>query len=291
MDSDIPQESVEETPPEPPRDVVDVRFRVAGRAGAFDAGQHELLMNDLVVVQTERGPELGEVIGHPRPRWPNEADAALPRVLRRADDRDLSRADHNRAQEQRAYGAFASLAAKHRLDAKLIRVDYRFDGGKAVFYFMAASRIDFRGLVRDLAQTLHTRVEMRQIGDRDETRLIGGVGPCGRELCCSSWLREFAAVSVKMAKEQDLSLNPSKLAGMCGRLKCCLRYEYDTYLSLRRGLPRVGKKVRTVKGDGEVVKHLTLKQHVLLRRDEDGLIVECSLEDLVERRADAPPES
>jgi cell fate regulator YaaT (PSP1 superfamily) len=266
-------------------DTVDVRFRVAGRAGAYDASRLDVRMHDLVVVQTERGPELGEVIGHPRPRWPNEQ--RLPRVLRLADARDLSRADHNRAQEQRAHAAFATLATRHRLDAKLIRADYRFDGGKAVFYFMAESRIDFRALVRDLAQMLHTRIEMRQIGARDETRLVGGVGPCGRELCCSSWLREFAAVSVKMAKEQDLSLNPSKLAGMCGRLKCCLRYEYDTYLTLRRGLPGVGKKVRSVKGDGEVVKHLTLKQHVLLRRDEDGLVVECSLEDLVERRPDA----
>lgn len=286
METDLPKDSGSEAlAAEPARDVVDVRFRVAGRAGAYDAGSLELAMHDLVVVQTERGPELGEVTGHLRPRWPNE-QGRLPRVLRRADDRDLSRADYNRAQERRAQGAFVSLAARHKLDAKLIRVDYRFDGGKAVFYFMAQSRIDFRGLVRDLAQALHTRIEMRQIGDRDETRLIGGVGPCGRELCCSSWLREFAAVSVKMAKEQDLSLNPSKLAGMCGRLKCCLRYEYDTYLSLRRGLPGIGKKVKSVKGDGEVVKHLTLKQHVLLRRDEDGLVVECSLEDLVERRPD-----
>ena len=288
METDLPQDpDADVAAPEPVRDVVDVRFRVAGRAGAYDAGSLELGMHDLVVVQSDRGPELGEVMGHRRPRWPNELEQRMPRVLRRADDRDLSRADHNRAQERRAHGAFASLAARHKLDAKLIRVDYRFDGGKAVFYFMAGSRIDFRALVRDLAQALHTRIEMRQIGDRDETRLIGGVGPCGRELCCSSWLREFAAVSVKMAKEQDLSLNPSKLAGMCGRLKCCLRYEYDTYLSLRRGLPGIGKKVKSVKGDGEIVKHLTLKQHVLLRRDEDGLVVECSLEDLVERRPDA----
>ena len=289
MDTELPEEPTvdDSVVAPPPCEVVDVRFRVAGRAGAYEAGSLELRMHDLVVVQTERGPELGEVIGPPRTRWENERDASLPRVIRRADARDLTRADHNRTQEQRAYGAFASLAERHRLDAKLIRVDYRFDGGKAVFYFMSESRIDFRGLVRDLAQALHTRIEMRQIGARDETRLIGGVGPCGRELCCSSWLREFAAVSVKMAKEQDLSLNPSKLAGMCGRLKCCLRYEYDTYLALRRTLPGVGKKVRSVKGDGEVVKHLTLKQHVLLRRDEDGLIVECSLEDLVERKPEA----
>ena len=190
MDQEPSEELASEAPeaaPPPPSDVVDVRFRVAGRAGAYDSAALELQMHDLVVVQSERGPELGEVIGSPRPRWPNED--RLPRVIRIADARDLSRADHNRAQEQRAYGAFASLAARHHLDAKLIRADYRFDGGKAVFYFMAESRIDFRALVRDLAQVLHTRIEMRQIGARDETRLIGGVGPCGRELCCSSWLR------------------------------------------------------------------------------------------------------
>ncbi|MEW6272598.1 MAG: regulatory iron-sulfur-containing complex subunit RicT [Thermodesulfobacteriota bacterium] len=288
MSTEIPNEPEAAVPAAPVPAIVDVRFRVAGRARAFDAGSLPLQRHDLVVVHTERGPELGEVITAPRARWQPEEDVTLPRVLRRADARDLSRAEHNRSQEQRARGIFVSLAARHKLDVKLIRVDYRFDGGKAVFYFMAETRIDFRGLVRDLAQALHTRIEMRQIGARDETRLIGGVGPCGRELCCSSWLREFAAVSVKMAKEQDLSLNPSKLAGMCGRLKCCLRYEYDTYLALRRELPRVGRRVQSVKGDGEVVKHLTLKQRVLLRRDEDGLVVECSLEDLVERRTGAP---
>lgn len=287
MDTEPGQEIQEEPVAEPRRDVVDVRFRVPGRARSFDAGRLELGPQALVVVQTERGPELGEVMGRPRARWLEEEGASLPRVLRLADDRDLTRADHNREKEQRARGTFVSLAARNKLDVKLIRVDYRFDGGKAVFYFMSENRVDFRGLVRDLAQALHTRIEMRQIGARDETRLIGGVGPCGRELCCSSWLREFAAVSVKMAKEQGLSLNPSKLAGMCGRLKCCLRYEYDTYLALRRELPKVGRRVQSVKGDGEIIKHLTLKQRVLLRRDEDGLVVECSLEDLVERRPDA----
>ena len=273
----------------PPARTVDVRFRIAGRSRAYDAGNHEIAAHDLVVVETERGPELGEAIAGPRVRWPGEESTTLPRVIRRADSRDLMRADHNRGQEREARSIFLDRTRRLGLDVKLIRVDYRFDGGKAVFYFMAEDRIDFRGLVRDLGQALHTRVEMRQIGARDETRLVGGVGPCGRELCCSSWLREFSAVSVKMAKEQGLSLNPSKLAGMCGRLKCCLRYEYETYVSLRRGLPRVGARVQSIKGNGEVVKHLTLKQRVLLRREEDGVTVECSLEDLVERSPTANP--
>lgn len=282
---DLPE--ADPPPPPPPAQTVDVRFRVAGRARAFDMGNLDLGAHEVVVVETERGPELGEVMGSPRPRWPNEEQQSLPRVLRRADQRDLTRADHNRNQERRGRQVFQARARELGLDVKLIRADYRFDGGKAVFYFMAEERIDFRALVRDLSQALHTRIEMRQIGARDETRLVGGVGPCGRELCCSSWLREFEAVSVKMAKEQELSLTPSKLAGMCGRLKCCLRYEYDTYVALRKALPRVGTRVQSVKGEGKVVKHLTLKQRILLERAEDGVVVECSLEDLVERRPDA----
>ncbi|HZR85060.1 MAG TPA: regulatory iron-sulfur-containing complex subunit RicT [Candidatus Binatia bacterium] len=288
METTEPPETEAAEPPRP--DTVDVRFRIAGRARSFDAGTLALEPHDLVVVETERGPELGEVIATARDRWPEEEGIRLPRVLRRADARDLNRAEHNRGQEREAHRVFAERAHRLGLDVKLIRADFRFDGGKAVFYFMSEARIDFRGLVRDLSQALHTRVEMRQVGARDETKLVGGVGPCGRELCCSSWLREFQAVSVKMAKEQGLSLNPSKLAGMCGRLKCCLRYEYDTYLALRRGLPKVGTRVQSVKGDGTVVKHLVLKQRVLLQREEDGVTVECSLEDLVERRPDAAPE-
>ena len=165
---------------------------------------------------------------------------------------------------------------------KLIKADRLFDGSKIVFYFAAPDRVDFRQLVRDLAHALHTRIEMKQIGARDETKLIGGVGPCGRELCCSSFLRDFGAVSVKMAKEQGLSPNPSKLAGMCGRLKCCLRYEYDTYVELGRALPEIGRHVVSVKGDGTVVRRHILKQTVLLRLDA-GVEAEATLEDLVQR--------
>ncbi|MFM7141037.1 MAG: stage 0 sporulation family protein, partial [Alphaproteobacteria bacterium] len=277
-----------DAPPPAPATTVDVRFRVSGRARSFDAGSIEALRpGEPVIVDTDRGTELGHVTALPRPRWPEEEGQRLPRVLRRADVRDLARAEHNRGQEKTARRIFLDRVERLGLPVKLIRVDYRFDGGKAAFWFVAGERADFRGLARDLSQALHTRIEMRQIGERDETRLVGGVGPCGRELCCNSWMREFEAVSVKMAKEQGLSLNPTKLAGLCGRLKCCLRYEYDTYVALRRSLPRVGARVTSVKGEGTVVKHLTLKQRILLPREEDGVTVECSLEDLVERRADA----
>ncbi|MGH7917407.1 MAG: PSP1 domain-containing protein, partial [Candidatus Binataceae bacterium] len=153
------------------------------------------------------------------------------------------------------------------------------------FYFTAETRVDFRELVRELANTLRVRVEMQQIGARDVSKVTGGLGPCGRELCCSSWLRDFEAVTVKMAREQGLALNPSRLAGMCGRLKCCLRYEYGTYLELKRALPAIGKHVESVRGNGKVVRHNILKQAVLIQREEDGGVVEANLEDLVAARA------
>jgi cell fate regulator YaaT (PSP1 superfamily) len=153
------------------------------------------------------------------------------------------------------------------------------------FFFAAEERVDFRVLVHELGELLRSRVEMKQIGARDESKVTGGVGPCGRELCCSSWLQEFQAVGVKMAKEQGLSLNPSKLAGMCGRLKCCLRYEYQTYVELKRALPAVGARVASVKGDGTVVRHNILKQTVVLRRAEDNVEVEATRDDLVAPRA------
>ena len=167
---------------------------------------------------------------------------------------------------------------------KLVTVDYNLEGRRAVFYFSADNRIDFRELVRDLAQALRIRVEMKQIGHRDETKVIGAIGPCGRELCCSSWLRDFDSVTVKMARDQGLALNPSRLAGMCGRLKCCLRYEYATYLELKRTLPNAGKRVESVKGNGKVLRQNILKQSVLIQLEEDGGVVEATLADLVDAR-------
>jgi cell fate regulator YaaT (PSP1 superfamily) len=272
----------------PPAEIVDVRFRVPGRAATFQIGNLPCKRNAAVVVQTERGSELGEAIGVPRSRFPKELDAKFPRVLRLATDDDLARAEHNHAQEKDAGDVFRDLAQQLGLPLKLLRVDYRFDGGKAAFYFMSTKgRVEHRGLARDLAQKLHTRVEMRQIGERDEARLTGGMGPCGRELCCSSWLKDFAPVSIKHAKEQGLSLNPGKLAGMCGRLKCCLRYEYDTYAELRRGLPRIGKKVNCIHGEGVVTQQIILKQQVVVRRFSDEMLFDCSLEDLVEKKAES----
>jgi cell fate regulator YaaT (PSP1 superfamily) len=269
--------------------VVGVRFRHAGTIQEFDAGALQLGVGDPVIVESERGLALGTV-ATPAAPWLPESSARRPlRIVRRAEDRDLAQEDENLERSRETHRLCAEILRSHRLPMKLVKVEHSFDGTRATIYFFAENRIDFRELVRDLSGQLHVRVEMKQIGARDETKLVGAIGPCGRELCCSSWLREFHAVSVKMAKEQDLSLNPSKLAGMCGRLKCCLRYEYETYLEIKRSLPRIGTKVLSVKGDGVVVRIVPLRESVVIRRDEDGLEVQATLEDLVLPKAPPPP--
>jgi cell fate regulator YaaT (PSP1 superfamily) len=269
------------TPTGPFVTVVDVTFKTAGKLFEFDAGGLLLACGDLVVVENERGTALGTVARAPQPAPASQREGRQLKVLRKADARDLARLEANLQREQEARRLCLTRIRDRRISMKLVQVDYLFDASKAVFYFCAEGRVDFRELVRDLAQTLHTRIEMKQIGARDETKLIGGIGPCGRELCCSTWLREFQAVSVKMAKEQGLSLNPSKLAGICGRLKCCLRYEFDTYRELGRKLPAIGAAVVCVKGDGVVTQQNILKQTIMIRR-EDGSEVAATLDDLVQ---------
>jgi cell fate regulator YaaT (PSP1 superfamily) len=278
-------ENTEGTPPSPGTvAVVGVQFRSIGQIHEYDAGALPLRRGDRVVVQVNRGTGLATVAIAPR-SMDARGITGLPRVIKKADAREYAREESNLRRAADAHRICAHRVRERRLDMKLIRTECVFDASKMIFYFFAEGRVDFRDLVRDLAQTLHTRIEMKQIGNRDETKLLGGVGPCGRELCCSSWLREFSSVSVKMAKEQGLSLNPSKLAGMCGRLKCCLRYEYDTYLELGRALPPIGQAVESVKGNGVVTRHNVLKQTVIIRRDEDSVDVEAQLEDLVAKKA------
>jgi cell fate regulator YaaT (PSP1 superfamily) len=263
--------------------LVGVQFATAGRIHRYDAGTLALQSGDRVVVETERGTRLGTVIALPRAA---ALDSAAPphRVVKKADTRDVEKDDRNRIREQDALRICLHRLRERDLKMKLVKADHAFDGGKIVFYFSAEGRVDFRDLVRELAHVLHTRVEMKQIGARDEAKQIGALGPCGRELCCSSFLRDPGGVSMKMAKAQGLSPNPSKLAGMCGRLKCCLRYEYDTYLELGRALPALGTRVVSVKGDGVVTRQHLLKQTVVIRRD-DGADAEATLDDLVEQKA------
>jgi cell fate regulator YaaT (PSP1 superfamily) len=264
--------------------VVGVRFRYAGQVYPYVSGSLALRPGDQVVVETERGTALGTVAAVLGVPPVGQTEGRRFRVIKKADHRDLTRQDTQLQRARDAQRIALHRIREQQIPMKLIEVESQLDGGKVVFYFSAATRIDFRDLVRDLAQTLHCRIEMKQIGARDETKFTGGVGPCGRELCCSSWMTEFQPVSLNMAKAQGLSLNPSKLAGMCGRLKCCLRYEYDTYRELGRSLPNIGSAVVCVKGDGVVTRQNILRQTVVVRR-EDGSEVEATLEDLVQSKA------
>ncbi len=275
---------MDERPQEPGTLAVGVRFRRSGRIYDFDPGPLVLARDDRVLVETERGTAVGTVVVPPRLR---DVGRGLQRVIKKADARDIAREDQNLQRERQVHRTALELVRERNLPVKLVKAESAHDGSKVTFFFAGEERFDLRDLGRDLAQMLHTRVETKQIGARDETKVTGGVGPCGRELCCSSWLHEFQPVSVKMAKEQSLSLNPSKLAGMCGRLKCCLRYEYQTYVELRRALPAVGARIESVKGEGVVVRQNVLRQTVVVRRGEDGVEVEATRDDLVAARGDA----
>jgi cell fate regulator YaaT (PSP1 superfamily) len=272
-----------EAQPEPPK-IVAISLQRTGHLHSFLSAGLALKRGDRVVVESEAGARLGTVEIEPHEPALTLDLTQLKPVMRLAQEQDWQAEDDALSREEHAERLCAERIRQRGLPMKLVTVDYNLDGRKAVFYFSADNRIDFRDLVRDLAQTLRVRVEMKQIGHRDETKVIGAIGPCGRELCCSSWLRDFDSVTVKMARDQGLALNPSRLAGMCGRLKCCLRYEYATYLELKRALPNAGKRVESVKGSGKVLRQNILKQTVLIQLDDEGGVVEVTLADLVDQR-------
>jgi len=264
--------------------IVAVSLQQTGHLYNFLAGNRDLRRGERVLVESEAGARVGTVEIEPHEPAQTIDLSQLRPIIRIASDSDFRLEQENLSREANARRMCVERIRERRVQMKLVSADYTFDGRKVTFYFVAEGRVDFRDIVRDLANTLRVRVEMKQIGARDETKVTGGLGPCGRELCCSSWLRDFEAVTVKMAREQGLALNPSRLAGMCGRLKCCLRYEYATYVELKRALPNLGKRVQCVKGDGKVVRQNILKQTVLIQREEDGGVVEVTLEDLVASR-------
>jgi len=243
--------------------IIGVRFREAGKVYYFDPCDLEIKAGDHVIVETARGKEYGYVV---RGRCEVSDDKVIPplkQVLRVATEEDDRMAEKNRGKEKSALAVCAEKVAKHKLEMKLIDCEYTFDGSKILFYFTADGRVDFRELVKDLASVFRTRIELRQIGVRDETKLRGGIGICGRELCCHTFLSDFAPVSVKMAKEQNLSLNPTKISGNCGRLMCCLKNEEEAYEYLNSRLPNVGDTVRTADGlTGDVTGLNVLKQRV-----------------------------
>jgi cell fate regulator YaaT (PSP1 superfamily) len=252
--------------------IVTIQFNTASKMYDFDAGSLELAKGDYIVVETERGVGVGQLVKPPVEKDAGET-GALTLVMRKATPDDMATVALISQKEQEAYRFCVNRIIERNMPMKLVRVEYQFDSSKAVFFFTADGRVDFRDLVKDLAHTFHTRIEMRQIGVRDEAKMTGGIGICGRELCCSSFLREFQPVSVKMAKEQNLALNPNKISGQCGRLLCCLDYEYETYCCLRKNFPKSGKRVRTVNAVGVVDKVNILTGNITLKLDDNKIVV------------------
>ncbi len=245
--------------------VVGVRFTDIGKVYYFDPGELELVCGEQVVVETARGVEMGEIVMEPREVCENRIVKPLKKVVKKADVKDVKKLEKNKKKEEDAFRVCEEKITAHKLQMKLIDVEYTFDGGKIIFYFTADGRVDFRELVKDLASIFKTRIELRQIGVRDEAKKIGGLGPCGRPCCCSAFLGDFVPVSIKMAKEQSLSLSPTKISGLCGRLMCCLNYENEHYKATRRKMPRIGTTVKTPDGNAEVVETNCLTEKVKVK--------------------------
>ena len=234
--------------------VISVRFKASGKAYYFDPTGFDVKEGDYVVVQTARGVECGEVVAGPRDLPDSQVGRELKPIQRMADSVDVRRMEKNRADEKAAFALCNERIAAHKLEMKLVEAEYNLDRSKIVFFFTADGRVDFRELVKDLASALHTRIELRQIGVRDESKMKGGLGICGQPFCCSRFLKDFQPVSIKMAKEQGLSLNPTKISGACGRLMCCLAYEHKAYEYLNSITPMNGSVVRTPDGEGVVIE-------------------------------------
>ena len=234
--------------------IISVRFKASGKAYYFDPTGFDVKEGDYVVVETARGVECGEVVDGPRDVPDSQVSHELKPIQRMADSVDVRRMEKNRADEKAAFDLCNERIAAHKLEMKLVEAEYNLDRSKILFYFTADGRVDFRELVKDLASALHTRIELRQIGVRDESKMKGGLGICGQPFCCSRFLKDFQPVSIKMAKEQGLSLNPAKISGACGRLMCCLAYEQKSYEYLNSITPPVGSTVRTPDGEGVVTE-------------------------------------
>ncbi|MBN2285503.1 MAG: stage 0 sporulation family protein [Tissierellales bacterium] len=266
--------------------VVGIRFKTAGKIYYFDPENKMINKEDYVIVETARGIEFGQVVSGPKMVKKEEIIQPLKKVLRVATKDDINKNASNKADEQKAFGLCMKKITEHQLDMKLVDVEYTFDNNKVIFYFTSDGRVDFRDLVKDLASIFKTRIELRQIGVRDEAKMIGGLGPCGRPLCCTTFLGDFAPVSIKMAKEQNLSLNPTKISGICSRLMCCLNYEKDVYEENIDRLPNQGEKVMTPRGIGEVIhiNPLTCRLKIRVKKkDEDILEIGEFEEDEIKR--------
>ena len=262
--------------------VVGVRFKKAGKIYYFDPADMNIQKDTYVVVETARGIEFGECVIGIKEINENDIVSPLKSVLRIATNEDIEKHFKNKDKEKDAFDICLKKIQEHGLTMKLIDVEYTFDNNKVIFYFTADGRVDFRDLVKDLATIFKTRIELRQIGVRDEAKMLGGLGPCGRPMCCSSFLGDFASVSIKMAKEQNLSLNPTKISGICGRLMCCLNYEQSTYEDIRKRMPKVGSIVKTSEGKGEVFSNNIVKESikVKLKKGEEEVLEEFKIDNI-----------
>ncbi|HLR15289.1 MAG TPA: stage 0 sporulation family protein [Bacillota bacterium] len=263
-------------------EVVGVRFKKAGKIYYFDPCGLDILIDSYVIVETVRGVEFGKAVMNNR--QVDEEDVVLPlkKVKRIATERDKETVRENSRQANIAFDTCVEKIATHKLDMNLVEVEYTLDRNKIIFYFTADGRVDFRNLVKDLAAIFKTRIELRQIGVRDEAKMLGGIGPCGRMLCCSTFLGDFEPVSIKMAKDQNLSLNPAKISGLCGRLMCCLKYENDAYEEAKHELPDMGERIETSYGNGKVVGLNMLEKLVQIEIPEKERVIEYTLDELMD---------
>lgn len=251
---------------------VQVRLREAGKISCYDAGDQELKVGNYVIVEQERGLEYGEVISEPEALLETDLQEPLKKVVRPATKQDLEQIKKNKERINDIIANCSKKIVQHKLEMKLLEAEYSFDRSKIIFYFTAEERIDFRELVKDLAKEFKARIEMKQIGVRDEARMVGGFGPCGRQLCCAKFLKDFEPVTIRMAKEQNLPLNPSKISGVCGRLMCCLSYEYTTYKELLKGMPKEGQTIKTKEGAGKVISVNALTRSVTVELEDSRQI-------------------
>jgi cell fate regulator YaaT (PSP1 superfamily) len=265
--------------------VVGVRFKKAGKIYYFDPIDLSIQKNDHVIVETVRGVEYGKAVIAPKQVEENDVVLPLKKVLRIADQKDQLIVEENKTAAKEAYDVCCEKVNTHALDMKLVDVEYTFDRNKVIFYFTADGRVDFRELVKDLASIFRTRIELRQIGVRDEAKMLGGIGPCGRMLCCSTFLGDFEPVSIKMAKDQNLSLNPTKISGLCGRLMCCLKYENDEYESSKELLPDLGQWIETPQGNGKVVGLNILERVLQVEIPKLETVLEYTLEEILKEGA------
>ncbi|MBS3969898.1 MAG: stage 0 sporulation family protein [Clostridia bacterium] len=262
--------------------VIGVRFKRAGKIYYFSPNGFDLVVGDKVVVETARGLEYGEVVVGVKEVPEEDVVLPLKNVIRKATLEDERQAEENTIKEQEAFEICQQKINEHNLPMKLIDVEYTFDVSKIIFYFTAEGRVDFRDLVKDLASIFRTRIELRQIGVRDEAKMLGGLGSCGRVLCCHSFLGDFEPVSIRMAKEQNLSLSPNKISGICGRLMCCLKYENDFYEEERKKAPKIGKMVKTPQGTGKIIDVNILKSTVKVEMVDDVQILDFGFGDIEE---------